>query len=213
MQFPDGGELVEQSKPTVFVVDDDEEVRSALKLLFESVGLPVICYPSALDYLDQFDESLPGCLVVDVRMPGMSGLDMQEKLAEYPIHPPVIIITGHGDVPMAVRAVQAGAVNFIEKPFRDQILLDSVHRAIEMDAERRGEASRLFEIREHLDQLTPREREVLDLVIGGMRNKNISEQLGITLSTVEAHRSRVMEKMQADSLSHLMRMMLTLEKD
>ncbi|MBT3049114.1 MAG: response regulator transcription factor [Candidatus Thiodiazotropha sp.] len=204
---------MDQSKPTVFVVDDDEEVRGALKLLFESVGLPVICYPSAVDYLDQFDESLPGCLVVDIRMPGMSGLDMQEKLAERPIHPPVIIITGHGDVPMAVRAVQAGAVDFIEKPFRDQILLDSVHRAIEMDAERRGEASRLSEIREHLNQLTPREREVLDLVISGMRNKNISEQLGITLSTVEAHRSRVMEKMQADSLSHLMRMMLTLEKD
>jgi RNA polymerase sigma factor (sigma-70 family) len=204
---------VEPSKPTVFVVDDDEEVRSALKLLFESVGLPVICYPSALAYLEQFNESLPGCLVVDIRMPGMSGLDMQEKLAERPIHPPVIIITGHGDVPMAVRAVQAGAVNFIEKPFRDQILLDSVHRAIEMDAERRGEASRLTEIREHLDQLTPREREVLDLVISGMRNKNISQQMGITLSTVEAHRSRVMEKMQADSLSHLMRMMLTLEKD
>ncbi|MEW8630650.1 MAG: response regulator transcription factor [Candidatus Thiodiazotropha sp.] len=204
---------MDQSKPTVFVVDDDEEVRGALKLLFESVGLPVICYPSAVDYLDQFDESLPGCLVVDIRMPGMSGLDMQEKLAERQIHPPVIIITGHGDVPMAVRAVQAGAVDFIEKPFRDQILLDSVHRAIEMDAERRGEASRLSEIREHLNQLTPREREVLDLVISGMRNKNISEQLGITLSTVEAHRSRVMEKMQADSLSHLMRMMLTLEKD
>ncbi|MEW8506468.1 MAG: response regulator transcription factor [Candidatus Thiodiazotropha sp.] len=204
---------MDQSKPTVFVVDDDEEVRGALKLLFESVGLPVICYPSAVDYLEQFDESLPGCLVVDIRMPGMSGLDMQEKLAERPIRPPVIIITGHGDVPMAVRAVQAGAVNFIEKPFRDQILLDSVHRAIEMDAERRGEASRLSEIREHLNQLTPREREVLDLVISGMRNKNISEQLGITLSTVEAHRSRVMEKMQADSLSHLMRMMLTLEMD
>jgi RNA polymerase sigma factor (sigma-70 family) len=204
---------MQKSKPTVFVVDDDEEVRSALKLLFESVGLPVICYPSAVDYLAQFDGSRPGCLVVDIRMPGMSGLDMQEKLAQYPIHPPVIIITGHGDVPMTVRAVQAGAVNFIEKPFRDQILLDSVHRAIEIDAERRGEASRLSEIRERLDQLTPREKEVLDLVISGMRNKNISQQLGITLSTVEAHRSRVMEKMQADSLSHLMRMMLTLEKD
>jgi RNA polymerase sigma factor (sigma-70 family) len=125
----------------------------------------------------------------------------------------VIIITGHGDVPMAVRAVQAGAVNFIEKPFRDQVLLDSVHRAIGIDAERRGEATRQSEIQEHLDLLTPREKEVLDLVISGMRNKNISQQLGITLSTVEAHRSRVMEKMQADSLSHLMRMMLTLEKD
>ena len=204
---------MEQTTPTVFVVDDDVEVRNALKLLLESVGLPVICFASAVEYLEAFDESLPGCLVVDIRMPGMSGLDMQEKLADYPIHPPVIIITGHGDVPMAVRAVQAGAVDFIEKPFRDQILLDSVHRAIEMDAERRGEASRKSEIRDHLDQLTPREREVLDLVISGMRNKNISEQLGITLSTVEAHRSRVMEKMQADSLSHLMRMMLTLEQD
>ncbi|MEW8497617.1 MAG: response regulator, partial [Candidatus Thiodiazotropha taylori] len=172
-----------------------------------------VCFASALEYLDRFDESLPGCLVVDIRMPGMSGLDMQEKLNELPLHPPVIIITGHGDVPMAVRAVQAGAVDFIEKPFRDQILLDSVHRAIEMDAEKRGEASRLSEIRDHLNQLTPREREVLDLVISGMRNKNISEQLGITLSTVEAHRSRVMEKMQADSLSHLMRMMLTLENE
>ncbi|MCU7931941.1 MAG: response regulator transcription factor [Candidatus Thiodiazotropha sp. (ex Codakia rugifera)] len=202
-----------QIKPTVFVVDDDEEVRNALKLLFESVGLPVICYASAVEYLERFNAALPGCLVVDIRMPGMSGLDMQEKLIEQPIHPPVIIISGHGDVPMAVRAVQAGAVNFIEKPFRDQILLDSVHRAIAMDAERRGEASRLSEIHEHLDQLTPREREVLDLVITGMRNKNISEQLGITLSTVEAHRSRVMEKMQADSLSHLMRMMLTLEQE
>ena len=204
---------MDQTTPTVFVVDDDVEVRNALKLLLESVGLPVICYASAVEYLEAFDESLPGCLVVDIRMPGMSGLDMQEKLADYPIHPPVIIITGHGDVPMAVRAVQAGAVDFIEKPFRDQILLDSVHRAIEKDAERRGEASRKSEIRDHLDQLTPREREVLDLVISGMRNKNISEQLGITLSTVEAHRSRVMEKMQADSLSHLMRMMLTLEQD
>ncbi len=204
---------MDETTPTVFVVDDDAEVRNALKLLLESVGLPVVCYASAHEYLEAFDERRPGCLVTDIRMPGMSGLDMQEKLAEYPIHPPVIIITGHGDVPMAVRAVQAGAVDFIEKPFRDQLLLDSVHRAIEMDAERRGEASRKSEIREHLNQLTPREREVLDLVVSGMRNKNISEQLGITLSTVEAHRSRVMEKMQADSLSHLMRMMLTLEQD
>ena len=199
--------------PTVYVVDDDEEVRKGLKLLLESVGLPVICYASASDYLEAFDPSLPGCLVVDIRMPGMSGLDMQEKLAEEPHHPPVIVITGHGDVPMAVRAVKAGAVDFIEKPFRDQILLDSVHRAIEMDAKQRGEASRLSDIRERLNLLTPREREVLDLVVIGRRNKNISEDLGITLSTVEAHRSRVMEKMEADSLSHLMRMMLTLEQD
>ncbi|MEN8178434.1 MAG: response regulator transcription factor [Pseudomonadota bacterium] len=204
---------MEKLTPNVFVVDDDEEVRNGLKLLLESVGLPVVCYASAPDYLRGFDASLPGCLVVDIRMPGMSGLDMQEKLAKEPIHPPVIVISGHGDVPMAVRAVKAGAVDFIEKPFRDQILLDSVHRAIEMDAKQRGEASRLSDIRERLDLLTPREKEVLQLVVIGRRNKNISEELGITLSTVEAHRSRVMEKMEADSLSQLMRMMLSLEQD
>ncbi len=203
---------MEHKIPTVFIVDDDEEVRNGLQLLLESIGLSVICYASAANYLEAFDASLPGCLVVDIRMPGMSGLDMQEKLKEQPIHPPVIIITGHGDVPMAVRAVKAGAVDFIEKPFREQILLDSVHRAIEMDAKQRGEASRLSDIRERLSQLTPREREVLDLVIKGKRNKNISMELGITLSTVEAHRSRVMEKMEADSLSSLMRMMLSLEQ-
>lgn len=204
---------MQQLTPAVFIVDDDEEVRNGLKLLLESIGLSVVCYASAMEYLAAFNPNLPGCLVIDIRMPGMSGLDLQEKLGEYPLHPPVIIISGHGDVPMAVRAVKAGAVDFIEKPFRDQILLDSVHRAIEMDAKQRGEASRLFDIRERLSQLTPREREVLDLVVGGMRNKHISAQLGITLSTVEAHRSRVMEKMGADSLSHLMRMMLTLESD
>ena len=204
---------MEKATPTVFVVDDDEEVRNGVKLLLESVGLSVVCYASAVDYLNSFDPRLPGCLVVDIRMPGMSGLDMQEKLAEEPIHPPVIVITGHADVPMAVRAVKTGAVDFIEKPFRDQILLDSVHRALEMDAKQRGEASRLSDIRERLNLLTPREREVLDLVVIGRRNKNISEELGITLSTVEAHRSRVMEKMEADSLSQLMRMMLTLEQD
>jgi len=204
---------MQHTDPVVFVVDDDEEVRHGLQLLLESIGLSVNCYASAMDYLEAFEPAQSGCLVVDIRMPGMSGLDLQEKLAEYPLHPPVIVITGHGDVPMAVRAVKAGAVDFIEKPFRDQILLDSVHRAIEMDAKQRGEASRISDIHNRLKQLTPREREVLDLVVGGMRNKEISAQLGITLSTVEAHRSRVMEKMGADSLSHLMRMMLTLEAD
>ena len=196
---------MQQREPTVFIVDDDEEVRNGLQLLLESVGLSTACFASAIEYLESFDASLPGCLVVDIRMPGMSGLDMHEKLADEPIYPPVIIITGHGDVPMAVRAVKSGAVDFIEKPFRDQILLDSVHRAIEMDAKQRGEASRLSDISERLDLLTPREREVLDLVILGKRNKNISDELSITLSTVEAHRSKVMEKMEADSLSHLMR--------
>lgn len=204
---------LDNNTPTVFVIDDDAEVRNGLRLLLESVGLKVDCYPSAIEYLKSFDPTRAGCIVVDVRMPGMSGLDLQEQLAEEAVHPPVIIITGHGDVPMAVRAVKKGAVDFIEKPFRDQILLDSVHRAIELDAVRRGEVSLLDDIRAKLDRLTPREREVLDLVIQGRRNKIISSDLNITLSTVEAHRSKVMEKMDAESLSHLMRMMLALEQE
>jgi len=203
---------MEQNSPTIFIVDDDEEVRNALQLLMQSVGLTVACYASALEFLQAFDASRPGGLGADIRMPGMSGIELQEQLNGEPIHPPIIFITGHGDVPMAVRAVKAGAIDFIEKPFNDQVLLDSVHRAIQMDAKQRGEASRLSDIRERFNQLTPREREVLNLVIAGRRNKNISQELGITLSTVEAHRARVMEKMEADSLSHLMRMMLSLEQ-
>ncbi len=199
------------SKSTVFVVDDDQEVRAALQLLMESVGLEVEVFDSAQAYLDQFDPDRPGCLLLDVRMPGMSGLDLQARLAAERLHPPVIIITGHGDVPMAVRAVQAGAVDFIEKPFNDQALLDSVHRALQRDAEERGEASRLADIQARYERLTPREREVLELVVAGKRNKVIAADLGVSQSTVEAHRARVMEKMEAGSLSDLMRMMLSLE--
>ncbi|RDH93201.1 MAG: DNA-binding response regulator [endosymbiont of Seepiophila jonesi] len=204
---------MEQNSPTVFIVDDGQEVRNALQLLMQSVGLSVACYASAGIYLDAFDASLPGCLVVDIRMPGMSGMELQERLQGEAIYPPIIFITGHGDVPMAVRAVKNGAVDFIEKPFRDQTLLDSVHRAIEQDANRRGEVLRLTDIQDRFEQLTPREREVLGLVIAGKRNKKISDEMGITLSTVEAHRSKVMEKMHADTLSHLMRMMLSLDRN
>ena len=196
---------------TVFVVDDDQEVRDALQLLMESVGLNVEAFESAQSYLDQFDPERPGCLVLDVRMPGMSGLDLQARLAAERLHPPVIVITGHGDVPMAVRAVQAGAVDFIEKPFNDQALLDGVHRAIEQDAEQRGVASRLADIEARYQRLTPREREVLGQVVAGKRNKVIAADLGVSQSTVEAHRARVMEKMEATTLSDLMRMMLSLE--
>ncbi len=196
---------------TIFVVDDDREVREALQLLFESVGLGVELFESGQAYIDRADLSRPGCLVVDIRMPGMSGLELQARLAAERIHPPIIIITGHGDVPMAVRAVQAGAADFIEKPFNDQALLDSVHRAIERDAEQRGEASRLADIQARLERLTPREREVLELVIAGKRNKVIAADLGVSQSTVEAHRAKVMEKMEAKTLSDLMRMMLALE--
>ena len=199
------------SSATVFVVDDDREVRDALQLLMESVGLVVETHGSAQAYLDQFEPERAGCLVVDVRMPGMSGMDLQARLAAERLHPPIIIITGHGDVPMAVRAVQAGAVDFIEKPFNDQALLDSVHRAIEQDAEQRGEASILADIQARYEKLTPREREVLEQVVAGKRNKVIAIDLDVSQSTVEAHRAKVMEKMEADTLSDLMRMMITLE--
>jgi two-component system, LuxR family, response regulator FixJ len=143
-------------------------------------------------------------------MKGMSGLDLQQRLSGEPVHPPIIIITGHGDVPMAVRAVKGGAVDFIEKPFNDQTLLDAVHRAFDLDARNRGQASRLADIQERLARLTPREREILDQVIAGKRNKVISLDLGISQSTVEAHRAKVMEKMEARSLSDLMRMMMAI---
>ncbi len=199
------------NETTVFVVDDDQEVRDALQLLMESVGLVVETYPSAADFLQHFDPARAGCIILDVRMPGLSGLDLQERLAKRRLHPPIIIITGHGDVPMAVRAVQAGAVDFIEKPFNDQALLDAVHRAIERDAQQRGEASRLADIQERYAKLTPREKEVLELVVAGKRNKVIAVELQVSQSTVEAHRSKVMEKMEAATLSDLMRMMLSLE--
>jgi FixJ family two-component response regulator len=197
----------------VFIVDDDAEVREAIKLLMESVGLEVACYDSGQGYLASFDPDAPGCLVLDVRMPGLSGLELQARLDAEPIHPPIVIITGHGDVPMAVRAVKAGAVDFIEKPFKDQHLLDSVHRALEIDARQRGEVSRRHEIRGRFERLTPREQQVLDLVVTGTRNKVIAAQLGVSQSTVEVHRSRVMDKMEAKTLSDLMRMIFVLEND
>jgi two-component system, LuxR family, response regulator FixJ len=198
------------AEPTVFIVDDDQEVREAIHLLMRSVGLEARSFASGQAYLEQFDASRPGCLILDVRMKGMSGLDLQERLSGEPVHPPIIIITGHGDVPMAVRAVRGGAVDFIEKPFNDQTLLDAVHRAFDLDARNRGQASRLADIQERLARLTPREREILDQVIAGKRNKVISLDLGISQSTVEAHRAKVMEKMEARSLSDLMRMMMAI---
>ncbi len=196
---------------TIFIVDDDLQVREAVALLMESVGLPAETFGSADEFLQQFDPERPGCLILDVRMPGMSGLELQARLAAEEIHPPIVIITGHGDVPMAVRAVQAGAVDFIEKPFNDQALLDSVHKALELDARRRGQARELADIRRRLDRLTPRERQVMDLVVAGLRNKVIAAELGVSQSTVEAHRARVMEKAGARTLSDLMRMVLALE--
>ena len=200
-----------REQPIIFIIDDDEQVRNALILLMESVGLAIESYASAQDFLNNFDVAKAGCIILDVRMPGMSGLDLQARLTAEKIHPPIIIITGHGDVPMAVRAVTAGAVDFIEKPFNNQSMLDSVHKAIEVDAVQRGESSRLQDIETHYNTLTPREKEVLQSVIEGKRNKVIAYDLNISQSTVEAHRSKVMDKMSATSLSDLMRMAISLK--
>jgi FixJ family two-component response regulator len=199
------------SEPTVFIIDDDDEVRDAIALLMRSVGLAVQGFDSAQTYLAQFDSQRPGCLVLDVRMRGMSGLELQERLANEPLHPPIIMITGHGDVPMAVRAVKNGAVDFLEKPFNDQVLLDAVHRAFALDAVQRGEASQRADIEGRLSRLTRREREVLDQVAAGKRNKVIAAELRISQSTVEAHRAKVMEKLEVRSLSELMRMLLLVD--
>lgn len=196
---------------TVFIIDDDQQVREALELLMESVGLNARTFASGQVFFEHFDPMVPGCVITDIRMPGMSGLELQKKLKQEPMQPPVIIITGHGDIPMAVDAMQSGAVDFIEKPFNDQRLLDSVHRAIEMDAAARGQATQIAQIRERIESLTPREHEVMNLITQGKRNKIIADELHVSQSTVEAHRAKVMEKMQASTMSDLMRMVLSTE--
>lgn len=196
-------------KSTVFIVDDDEAVRDSLSWLMQSVGLSTETFPSADAFLQGFGEDRPGCLLLDIRMPGISGLELQSLLRERGFRLPLVVISGHADVPMAVRALKAGAFDFIEKPFNDQLLLDTVQRAIEHDRQQRESHARVDVWRRRLDTLTPREREVLQLVVGGASNKQISSELGVSMKTVEAHRARVMEKLQADSLSHLVRMALT----
>lgn len=203
-----------KEKPaTVFVVDDDEAVRTSLRLLLKSVGLPVETFASAQEFLDQFDPDRAGCLVLDIRMPGMSGLELQQQLNERHSIMPVVFITGHGDVPMAVEAMQAGAVDFIQKPFRDQDLIDRINRALEKDREMRTELRERDEIRRRMSQLTPREREVLELVTQGKANKVIAGDLNVSQRTVEIHRARVMEKMGANSLAHLVRMVIEAHRE
>ncbi len=194
--------------PHVFVIDDDDAVRGSLKLLFKSVNLPVTVYASAQEFLPEYSVNQPGCLVVDVRMPGMSGLELQQQLNVRGAMIPVIFITGHGDISMAVDAMQHGAFDFLPKPFRDQDLLDRVQRALDKDAHNRRSIGATEELRQRLDSLTPREREVLALVTSGKPNKVVAADLGVSQRTVEIHRARVMEKMQADSLAQLVRMTL-----
>ena len=195
-----------KAKSTVFVVDDDEAMRESLKYLIESVGHQVQTFSSANAFLESSYPGRSGCLLLDVRMPGMSGLELQDRLINDQIALPIIIITGHGDVPMAVRAMQSGAFDFIEKPFNHQLLLDSIHRALEQDSIQRSEQAERAEIASRLALLTPREHEVMEMVVGGQPNKVIASQLGVSAKTVEAHRAKVMEKMQAKSLPQLVRM-------
>jgi two-component system response regulator FixJ len=202
-----------KEKPAaVFVVDDDEAVRTSLRLLIRSVGLPVETFNNAQDFLAQFDADRAGCLVLDIRMPGMSGLELQQKLNERHAITPIVFITGHGDVPMAVEAMQAGAIDFVQKPFRDQDLIDRINRALEKDRTNRAALRERDTIRQRIGELTPREREVLDLVTKGRANKVIAGDLSVSQRTVEIHRARVMEKMGASSLAHLVRMVIEAER-
>jgi FixJ family two-component response regulator len=196
---------------TVVVVDDDEAVCSSLRLLMKSVGLAVETHESAADFLAAYNPTAPGCLVLDVRMPGMSGLELQEQLNLKGAIIPVIFVTGHGDVPMAVEAMQHGAFDFLQKPFRDQDLLDRIQRALASDRDNRAQLTQKDQIRARLESLTPREREVLQLMTRGRPNKLMAADLGLSQRTIEIHRARVMEKMNAASLAQLVRMTLELD--
>lgn len=200
--------MSEPSTPTVFIVDDDQAIRYAMQALMESVGLPYEIFHSADQFLELFSLDKAGCLVLDIRMPGLGGLELQEKLMEQGSTLPIIFITGHGDVPMAVEAMQKGAVDFIQKPFRDQELLDRISEALKSDQHTRAEIDEKSAIMVRLKTLTNREHEVMNLVVTGKPNKVIAYELGVSQRTVEIHRARVMEKMEASSLADLVRMFL-----
>jgi two-component system response regulator FixJ len=193
---------------TVFVVDDDQAMRASLKWLIESVGMQVETYESAQAFLDDYYPGRAGCLLLDVRMPGMGGLELQTYLARREIRIPVIIITGHGDVSMAVKAMKVGAVDFIEKPFDDEELLNSIRNALQHDEKQRVLRAQRADIAARMAELTPREHEVMAMVTDGKSNKEIAATLGVSAKTVEVHRARVMDKMRADSLAELVRMVM-----
>jgi len=193
---------------TVYIVDDDQAIRHAMSLLLKSVDIDHQVFNSADEFLELFTGNDNGCLVLDIRMPGLGGLELQEKLIESDNALPIIFITGHGDIPMAVEAMQKGAFDFIQKPFRDQELLDRISEALNTARERQSERALKHDVQERVHTLTKREHEVLDLVVTGKPNKIIAHELGVSQRTIEIHRARVMEKMAAKSLAELVRMHL-----
>lgn len=197
---------MKEPDPIVFVIDDDRMIREGLQSLIRSVGLRVETFASAQDFLIAKRQDAPACLVLDVRMPGLSGLDLQLKLSDANVQIPIIFLTGHGDIPMSVRAMKEGAHEFLTKPVRGQDLLDAVQKAIASDRALRKERAEVSEIRARFDSLTPREKEVLDFVVAGLLNKQIAGEMGTSELTVKTHRAHVMEKTRADSLAHLVRM-------
>lgn len=197
-----------QPEATVFVVDDDEAVCRALELLMRSVGLRAETYPSAEHFLDAFDAQRPGCLLLDLRMPGMSGMDLQQRLVERGSALPVIVLTGHAEVPIAVQMMKAGAADFIEKPFQDQLLIDRVHECLSHDARQREQARMAETMDARLSRLSPREQQVVEGVMAGKPSKAIASELGISPKTVDVHRARVMDKVGVGSLAELVRLVL-----
>lgn len=195
------------NKPTVFIVDDDSAVRKSLQILVETIGLQVRTYSRAKDFLGEYDSSWPGCLILDVRMPDMNGLGLQSMLLSEGIRIPIIFMSGYGDIPMAVKVMKKGAVTFLEKPFRDQILLDSVEKAIELDLQERARQAERGDIEEKILMLTPREQQVMELLVMGKPNKEIGHQLGISQKTVDFHRVNILEKMGINSVIELVILM------
>jgi len=200
------------SKHNVYVVDDDQAVRDSLRWLIESVDLNVKTFSNGQELLDNLDGADISCLVLDVRMPGISGLDLQQRLQRLSCKAPVIIVTGHADVPMAIQAMKSGAFDFIEKPYSDQLLLERIQCAIEQDDGFKRQQTINDEINQRIDSLTPREHEVMGLVVSGHSNKSIAKELGVSIKTVEVHRGNLMSKMEAKSLSELVRLVMSSDR-